>query len=178
MTTPISTVGAKPASMRSRPAARETIKRLTRPGDVDSRWWYWPAATLATFGLWVVAVAWVAVAITVGEFGDWNPLVRALDVSLVAFAVPFLALTLVFPFATYADASAVLAAGGDWHPARSRLTVGAAVGPLVALGVVLYGLATGSPAWVPLQGIVVGFLLTVPVAGYYLYRRHTHLGVP
>jgi len=145
---------------------------------VDTRWWYWVAAVPAIFAFWVVAVAWVAVAVSLGPLAGPRPLAQAAEISLVAFGGPFLALTAVFPFAVYADASAILDADVDWRPPRVLLSAAAAVGPLVSALAVLYGLVADAAGLAPIWAIVLGFLLTVPVAAYYLHGRHDHLGVP
>lgn len=145
---------------------------------VDSRWWYWIGAVPAAFGFWLLAVAWVAVAVGLGPLGGGNPLGRAAGVSLVVFLAPFLVLEAVFPFAVHADAAAIAAAAVDWRPARPWLTAAAAVGPAVtAVGIVVDLLENGGFDWLG-WAIVAGFVLTVPVAVGYLYRRHEALGQP
>ena len=162
---------------RQRPLLVSVRRRLVHD-RVETRWWYWVAAVPAAFAFWLLSVAWVAVAISLGPLAGPRPLVQAAEVSLVAFGGPFLALTAVFPFAVYADASAVLDADVDWRPPRALLTVAAAIGPLVSAMAVLYGLVADAAGLTPIWAIVLGFLLTVPVAAYYLHGRHGHLGVP
>lgn len=162
---------------RQRPAWSSLRRRLAHE-RVDSRWWYWVAAVPAVFAFWVVAVAWVTVAVGIGPLSDPSPVAQAAEISLVAFGVPFVALTAAFPFAVYADATAILDADVDWRPARAPLTATAAVGPLVAVVALLFGLTTDGAVLLPLWAVVIGFLLTVPVAAVYLYRRHHRLGVP
>jgi hypothetical protein len=163
--------------MRRQRPLLDPLRRRLAHDRVDTRWWYWVAAVPAVFAFWVVAVAWVTVAVSLGPLADPRPVAQAAEISLVAFGGPFLALTGVFPFAVYADASAVLEADVEWRPARTPLTGAAAVGPLVAAGAVAVGLAMGDAALAPLWATVLGFLLTVPVAAYYLYERHENLGV-
>lgn len=152
-------------------------RRLAGSG-VDSRWWYWVAAVPLTFGLWAVAVGWVAVAVAAGPFDGGGPLRQAVEVSMIAFGVPVLALIAVFPFAVYADAGAIRGAEVEWRPPRAALAVAAAVGPSLAAGRVFVDLVSDGALDGPGWAVGAGFLVCVPVAGYYLYRRHVRLGVP
>ena len=132
----------------------------------------------AAFVFWLLAVAWVALAVGLGPLGGGDPVGRAAGVSLVVFVAPFLVLEAVFPLAVHADAAAVSAAAVGWRPARARLTAAAAVGPAVTVtGALVDLLADGGfdrLGW----AIALGFVLTVPVAAVYLYRRHEALGQP
>ena len=130
------------------------------------------------FAFWAVAVAWVTVAVAIGPLADANPVVQAAEISMVAFVGPFLVLVGVFPFATYADASAILAADVGWRPPRLPLTAAAALGPLLAAAAGVFDWLGDGSLDVPGWAVVLGFLLAVPVATYYLYQRHEHLGVP
>jgi len=162
--------------MGARP--RRRTRTSSRGSRVDSRWWYWIAATPAVFVFWLVAVAWVAVAVSLGPLGGPDPVGRAGSVSLVAFGGPFLVLVAVFPFAVFADATAVLRADVEWAVGRTGVTVGAAIGPLATVAAWAVDLlGDGAFDWLG-WAVALGFVLTVPVAGWYLYRRHEHLGVP
>ena len=136
------------------------------------------AAVVATFALWVVAVVWVTIALAAVGVGGRNQVLRAVEVSLVAFGLPFFVLTVVLPLAVYADASAIQDADGEWRPRRLLLSGAAAVGALVSAGAVFVALVTGSALAGPLWAVVLGFLLAVPVAAFYLLRRHRRLGAP
>ena len=136
------------------------------------------AAVPAVFAFWAVAVAWVTVAVALGPLADPRPVLQAAEISMVAFVGPFLVLVAVFPFAVFADASAVVDADVGWRPPRVALSGAAAVGPLLAAAAALVDWVTDGSLDVPGWAVVLGFLLVVPVAAYYLYRRHEHLGVP
>ena len=164
--------------MAPKATVRRAVRRRWSGRAVDSRWWYWVAAVPAVFAFWLVAVAWVTVAVALGPLADANPLAQAAEISMVAFVGPFLVLTIVFPFAVYADATAVIDAAVGWRPPRAAVTGAAAVGPFVAVGGGLLDLLADGTFDVPGWAVVLGFLLAVPVAGYYLLRRHEELGVP
>jgi|GEM_PF-718387 len=128
---------------------------------VRSRWWYWIAATplyfLLTFvlGVWafLVAVGSLVAMPVSPRVGVGFGLVFVLVALVVALVG--LGLLLVFPLALYLDAQAVTRANLDWQPD----------GVLYAL----LGLVTA---------FTTGFLLSLVVAGYYLYQRHEHVDVP
>jgi len=164
--------------MREQRPLLDPLRRRLAHERVDTRWWYWVAAVPAAFAFWLVAVAWVTVAVALGPLAGPSPVAQAAEISLVAFGAPFLALTAVFPFAVFEDASAICEADVGWRPPRVPLTGAAAVGPLVSAAAVLYGLLGTSSVLAPVWAILLGFLLTVPVAAYYLYHRHDRLGVP
>ncbi|MFB6123262.1 MAG: hypothetical protein ABEJ78_07365 [Haloferacaceae archaeon] len=122
---------------------------------VDSGWWYWIAAVpvffvlSAAFG--VVFVGTAVLGLFVGDGGG----VVLLFVLAGLFALVGLVLSVLFPLAVYVDAKAVSAATVDWDPDP-----------------VLYGL-------VALAGVLMtAFVVSVPLACYYLYRRHGAVGVP
>ena len=164
--------------MRRGRSPRRALRRTLAGGSVDSRWWYWVAAVPAVFAFWLVAVAWVAIAVLLGPLAGPRPILQAAEISMVAFVGPFLLLTAVFPFAVYADAGAVAAADVDWRPPRLALTAAAAVGPLLAAAAGAADVLGDGSLDVPGWAVVVGFLLAVPVAVYYLRERHDELGVP
>lgn len=148
-------------------------------GRVDSRWWYWIAAIPVTFVFWTVTVAWVGVSIWVDPAlipGDGGVLSRSVDISMVALGVPLVVLTVVFPFAVFRDLTAIRRTGTGWQPAV-RPSVAAAAAGVAAMALVAVGVSL-SPVGTLTWSVVAGFLASVPVAVYYLLRRHEHLGVP
>ncbi|WP_327050676.1 hypothetical protein [Halomicrococcus gelatinilyticus] len=128
---------------------------------VDSRWWYVVAATPVVFvvtwvfGIWFVAGLFLGVGFGFVEPGVVAPLavVAILFGMLVGLLVTVM--LFLFPIAIYLDAEAVTRADVDWNPDS-----------------VLYGLAAAVSA------VATGFSLSVPVALYYLWQRHEHVGVP
>lgn len=157
---------------------RRAIQRRASQSVVDSRWWYWIAAVPATFALWSVAVTWVGIAVGIGPLADPNPVRQAAEISLIAFGPPFLALVAVFPFAVFADASAIMAVDAEWRPPRTLFSAGAAVGPVATVAVLALDLLGDGDFDVLGWAILAGFLLTVPVAAYYLLARHRRVGIP
>jgi hypothetical protein len=131
---------------------------------VDSNWWYWVAAVpvyyvLATVAGVAFAVLAFGLALT-GAAGVGGPPGIGVGIGFFgAFAVGLLlvgvglVVSLVFPLAVYADAEAVAAERGDWQPDPA-----------------LYGL-------LGLAGVVAQ-PLQVPLAVYYLYKRHESVGRP
>lgn len=136
--------------------------------SVDSRWWWWIAAVPAFGVLSAVAAVGLTILLLVGVFtvgASGGPpgmieLFTGGGVLLVGslFAIGALiglVLTVMFPIALYVDGTAVRDAGDDWDP-----------DPLLYALVAVVGTLFGS------------FLITGPVALYYLYKRHTTVGVP
>ncbi|WP_232688297.1 hypothetical protein [Halobacterium zhouii] len=118
---------------------------------VDSQWWYWVALTPLYAGSVLVFALGIASVVLLGETADYAMfLPAALALTLLGFVFG-----VAFPVALYRDADAVGDAAPDWQPNGRRYALAAVVA-------------------------VVGscFLGTVPLAAYYLYRRHTCLGVP
>ena len=160
-----------------RPPPPSRVRERLAAGPVDSRWWYWVAALPLSVGLWLVTVAWVAFGLAVGPVADARPLAQAVELSMVAFGLPFLVLTLVQPAALLADAAAI-AAATDWRPDRRRLLTVGLPGPLLAVALVGAALLEADPVATPLLGVLSGTLLATPGAGWYLLARHRRLGVP
>jgi hypothetical protein len=154
----------------SDPDGAPTVSR----SSVDSNWWYWVAAVPVYYVLATVAgVAFAVLAFTLALTGaagggmhvGWHVGPGAMDGVGVgagffgAFAVALLlvgvglVVSLVFPLAVYLDAEAVAAERGDWQPDPA-----------------LYGL-------LGLAGVVAQ-PLQVPLAVYYLYKRHECVGRP
>jgi len=134
--------------------------------DVDSRWWYWVAAvplywvasSVVGFAFTLVALAFALTGAGVGHatgvpgLGVGFGALGIVGVALLLVAAGMV-LSLAFPVAIYLDAEAVGAVASDWQPDPA-----------------LYGL-------VGLAGVVAQ-PLQVPLAVYYLYKRHESLGRP
>lgn len=130
---------------------------------VDSDWWYAVAAVPVYFVLVSVVVIFLAVLLLagVGIGVVFDPVVTgpltivAVLLGVVLIAMPGMALAILFPLGTYLDARAIAEAPVDWDP-----------------DAVLWG-------GVALVGVVAtNFIVSVPLALYYLYRRHEAIGEP
>lgn len=125
---------------------------------VDSRWWYWIAAVPVYFAVSAVLGGLFFAAAVLGLWVDVGFALSGLFVfalAVVVFGLPGLALSVLFPVAVYVDARAVREADVGWDPDPA-----------------LYGI-------VALAGVVVtAFTVSVPLALYYLYRRHEAVGTP
>lgn len=158
--------------------------RLFPSDPTGSRWWYWVAAVPISFGFWLLAVAWVAVAIVLNPRVGATPdgaVPFALSVSLVALGIPLAVVLLAFPFAIYRDARAVAAAGVGWQPDRTRYPVAALGGPVVgvaASALAALGVVTPEASLAVFAAFTVAYLLATPVALHYLRARHRGVGVP
>jgi hypothetical protein len=133
---------------------------------VESRWWYWVAAvplywvasSVLGFAFGLVAFAFALTGAGIGHMGGMPGLgfgfgaLGFVGLALVLVAAG-LVLSLAFPVAVYLDAEAVAEAGGEWQPDPA-----------------LYGL-------VGLAGVIAQ-PLQVPLAVYYLYKRHESVGRP
>ncbi|WP_433628863.1 hypothetical protein [Halomicrococcus sp. NG-SE-24] len=128
---------------------------------VDSRWWYVVAATPLVFvvtwilGIWFFGLALFSVGLGGGEPFLFGPF--AIVAVFVALFVGLLvtAMLVLFPVAIYLDAEAVNRAGVGWQPDS-----------------VLYALVAA------ISAVATGFTLAIPLALYYLWQRHEHVGVP
>lgn len=149
----------------------------------DSRWWYWAAGVPVVVGFWLLAVAWLAVAVTASPevlAVERGPVAYALSVSLVAFGVPVFVLLLVLPFALYRDALAV-DAHTDWTPDATAYSAAALAGLALA---VLGGAASlldvaGDAGFAALAGgLVAGGVVATGVALHYLRARRRCIGEP
>lgn len=138
-----------------------------------SHHWYWVAAIPATFAIWVASLAWLAVASTwEASFGFGE---NTFSLSLVVLGIPFVFLTAYFPMAVYRDADYVNRTSGKWAPDPREQALRAAAGLVVLLLTGVAAALVGLPPTVP---VVAGFVVTVPFAAYYLYRRHETVGTP
>ena len=136
--------------------ANDPVGDLLPRVGVDSRWWYWIAAVPVYFALTLAFGALLVPVFLLGFAFDAGVAVALFAVVGGVFvALPGLALAVLFPVAVYVDARAVSAADVGWNPDPA-----------------LYGL-------VALAGVLVtAFTVSVPLALYYLYRRHGAVGVP
>ncbi|MUV61543.1 hypothetical protein [Halobacterium sp. CBA1126] len=136
------------------------------PREPDSRWWYWVAAVPVYYVVGTVLgflVGLAAFVFALTGAGTMNPEMgvpmgvgfgfAGVFLLVVVLAGVGLLLSLAFPLAIYYDATAVADAPGQWNPDPA-----------------LYGL-------LGLAGLVAQ-PLQVPLAVYYLYRRHDSVGVP
>ncbi|MCD2198987.1 hypothetical protein LPA44_03620 [Halobacterium sp. KA-4] len=137
----------------------------------ESGWWYWVAAvpvyyvigTVLGFVVGLAAFAFALTGMGTMDPGTMEPGMglpmgvgfgfAGVFVLVFVLAAVGLLLSLVFPLAIYYDATAVEDAPGRWNPDP-----------------VLYGL-------LGLAGLVAQ-PLQVPLAVYYLYKRHESVGVP
>ena len=131
---------------------------LLPDASVESRWWYWIAAVPVYFAFSLVFGGLLFGVVFLGFWIDVGLAVSGLFVFAVAaffLALPGLLLSVLFPVAVYVDARAVSEADVGWTPDPT-----------------LYGV-------VALAGVLVtAFTVSVPMALYYLYRRHEAVGVP
>ena len=139
-------------------AATDIDGGLLPAATVESRWWYWIAAVPVYFGLSLVVGTLLFVVFFLGLWVDvgvaFSGAFAFVLVGLL-FALPGLLLSVLFPVAVYVDARAVSEATVDWNPDPTLYGI-------VALGGVL----------------ATAFTVSVPMALYYLYRRHEAVGVP
>mgnify|MGYP000232921735 CR=1 FL=1 len=128
---------------------------LPRAG-VDSRWWYWIAAIplYVVFGA-MLAVLFVGVLIFDLFLTGGIATVFGAFVVVPVLGLVGLALTVLFPVATYIDARAIAESEAEWAP-----------DPLV------WGLAALATV------VLSAFTVSVLQALYYLYRRHVAVGTP
>ena len=147
-----------PSADPTPPARSGGVGGLLPDASVESRWWYWIAAVPVYFAFSLAFGGLLFGVMFLGFWVDAAFAVSGLFVFAVAaffLALPGLALTVLFPVAVYVDARAVSEAEVGWHPDP-----------------VLYGL-------VALAGVLMtAFTVSVPMALYYLYRRHETVGVP
>lgn len=144
-------------------SVRRTLDDLLPAASVDSRWWYWIAAVPALFavtlgfgiGAFVLALFGVALDVAglagLASFGGFV----LFSIGGAILAGTSLLVAILFPVATYVDARAVEESNLAWRPDP-----------------VLYGLAAAAAV------IATNFVLSVPLALYYLYKRHGAVGVP
>lgn len=141
------------------------VDDLLPRASVDSKWWYWIAAVPVValvgtvFGVLFGLLGFVGFLFGVGFDAGALSLVPFVAVALAVVLVALVGgvLTLVFPVAMYVDARAINEAAADyeWRPDPA-----------------LYGLVALAGA------LTTTFVVTVPLALYYLYRRHETVGTP
>lgn len=141
------------------------IGDLLPEATVDSNWWYWIAAVPAYFllvfalGIGAALLFLFAFALDVAGLAGLGSVIAGLVATLgfVGLALVGLVVAVLFPVAVYVDARAIERADLDidWRPDPA-----------------LYGLLALAAV------LVTNFVLSVPFAVYYLYRRHQHLGTP
>jgi hypothetical protein len=156
--------GATPdAPMTTTESVRRTLDRYLPAAGVDSDWWYWIAAVplyfLVTLVGGVVAgvvflFAGVLDVVGFGGVASFSTFVLFAGVAAL-FGLVGVALAVVFPVALYVDARAIEELDGEWTPDP-----------------VLWGL------FGVVAVLVTNFVLSVPLALYYLYRRHAAVGTP
>jgi hypothetical protein len=142
---------------------RRTLDDLLPAASVDSRWWYWIAAVPAYFLVTLIGGVFATVLVVFAGVLDILGLggLASLSTFVVfgGFAALFglvgLAVAVGFPLAVYVDARSIEEAGGEWRPDP-----------------VLWGLSA------VVAVLVTNFVLSVPLALYYLYRRHEAIGTP
>ena len=161
-------VGGDVGSQRDPPkttseSVRRTLDRYLPEAGVDSRWWYGVAA-VPLYALLVLVGGFVAVVlfalagvVDVAGAGGLAGFSTFLFVAGIGALVGLggVAVAVVFPVALYVDARAIERLDGEWTPDP-----------------VLWGV-------VAVVGVVVtNFVVSVPLALYYLYRRHEAVGTP
>ena len=142
---------------------RRTLDGSLPAADVDSRWWYWIAAVPVYFLVTFVGGAIAAVLFVFAGLLDVLGLGGLASVSTFVlfggvaalFGLVGVVVAFAFPVAVYVDARAIEATGGEWQPDP-----------------VLWGLVA------VVAVLVTNFVLSVPMALYYLYKRREALGTP
>ena len=142
---------------------RRTLDGLLPDADVGSDWWYWIAAVPAYFVVTLAGGLFAAVLFVFAGLLDIVGLGGLASVSTFVLFGGFAALlglvgvvlACVFPVAIYVDARALEREGGAWTPDP-----------------VLWGLFAVAAV------LVTNFIVSVPLALYYLYKRHEAVGTP
>jgi hypothetical protein len=142
---------------------RRTLDGVLPEAGVDSRWWYWVAAVPVYFLVTLVGGAVAAGVFLFAGLLDLAGLsgLASFSTFLVFGAIASLfglvgiVVAVLFPVALYVDARAVEALDGEWTPDP-----------------VLWGLLA------VVAVLVTNFVLSVPLALYYLYKRHESVGTP
>lgn len=118
----------------------------------ESRWWWWIAGVPAGAAFWALTVVWLVIA-TEGTGLLADPVRSGLGMATLGLSVPLLVIAVLFPVAVFFDARELWNAG---HIAidHRRLAVAAAL------------------------SLLTGPILSVPLASWYLWRRHQAVGVP
>ncbi|AUV83650.1 hypothetical protein C2R22_20025 [Salinigranum rubrum] len=142
---------------------RRTLDELLPDADVDSNWWYWIAAVPAYLVVTLAGGVVAAVLFFSAALLDIVGLGGLASISTFVLFGGFAALlgllgvvlAFMFPVAVYVDARALEREGGAWTPDP-----------------VLWGLLA------VVAVLVTNFIVSVPLALYYLYKRHEAVGTP
>lgn len=118
--------------------------------STDSRWWYWIVLTPLYAGTLLLFGLGFGAALVLGESTTVSVFIPA----FLILGVLALLFGVTFPVALYKDTAALANTDHDWEPND-----------------VLYASAG-------VVGVLAGFLGTIPLGAYYLYRRHCAVGVP
>lgn len=142
---------------------RRTLDGFLPEAGVESNWWYWIAAVPIYFLVALVGGALTAVLFLFAGILDVVGLGGLASISALVvfggaaalFGLVGVAIAIVFPVAMYIDARAIESVGEEWTPDP-----------------VLWGLLA------VVAVLVTNFIVSVPLALYYLYKRHEALGTP
>ena len=142
---------------------RRSLDDLLPEADADSRWWYWIAAVPLYFLMTLVGGAIAAGLFLFAGLLDFAGLGGLASVSTFLvfgalaslFGLVGIVVAVLFPVALYIDTRAIEALDREWTPDP-----------------VLWGLLA------VVAVLVTNFVLSVPLALYYLYRRHESVGTP
>ncbi|WP_117593675.1 hypothetical protein [Haloprofundus halophilus] len=160
---PTPTNGRTDSTGSTSESVRRILDEYLPTAAVESNWWYWIAAVPALlvvslgFGVSAFFLALLGVGLDIAGFMG----LASAGFGLLFFAVASLlalasfVVAVLFPVAMYVDARAVEAADLGWNPDPV----------LYFLGAVFAVVATN-------------FVLSVPLAVYYLYKRHGAIGRP
>jgi hypothetical protein len=144
-------------------SVRRTLDRHLPEAGVDSRWWYGVAAVPLYFLVTLVGgvvgamLFLFAGLLDVAGFGGLASFSAFVLVAGIAalFGLVGVGVAVVFPVALYVDARAIERLDGEWTP-----------DPVLWGAVAVVGV------------VVTNFVVSVPLALYYLYRRHETVGTP
>lgn len=142
---------------------RRALDGILPEAGVDSRWWYCVAAVPVYFLVVLVGGAIGAGLFVFAGLLDLAGFGGLASVSTVVlfggvaalFGLVGMVVAVLFPVGMYVDARAIEALDGEWTPDP-----------------VLWGL------FAVVAVLVTNFVLSVPLALYYLYRRHGAVGIP
>jgi hypothetical protein len=133
---------------------RRALDGVLPEAGVDSRWWYCVAAVGGAIGAGLFVFAGLLDLAGFGGLASFSTFVLFGGVAAL-FGLVGVVVAVLFPVGMYVDARAIEALDGEWTPDP-----------------VLWGLLA------VVAVLVTNFVLSVPLALYYLYRRHEALGTP